>query len=588
LEKELLYGDLENPYGFELVADALAKEGVETVFTLSGNSLVSLLTEINSRGIKVVGCRSEEGAVLAAAGFAVQSGKVGVALLTGGYVGIAQYGMMQATFGEIPVVIIAGATRSDVDGMRGMQDLDQISIARSAYAKAAYHVAKVERIPQAISWAFTQARSNVPGAAYVEICQDVIKMRAVAAEMEMYVTSSHVVKTLADPAVVKKAADLLKSAKKPAIYVGRMGDASDIHDELKALVDMTGIPVEMCRGNLGPHPLNIGMNGVAADADVVLAVGKANTGVKKDGTGDMHTGKTISIFPDTSDFGRSWPIEIGLPGDVKLVLGQLIEAIKGFEFPDYSSWVRQLFERREQQNAVVEAAAKKHAKDKPINPVYYAQTAIGFMLEKGVNKDAIIGMDGGDCLIFSTAAWMVKGMILAYPGQLLSWFNFIECASAMGLVLPLSLGAAIASPNKTLLIPCMGDGALGYGIAELETLARESISAVIVLSNNGAWGTVYQDQRRIYGRDEKSGSFFVNGLHMEKVCEGFGGLPGYYVENPEDITPALEKAYESATREKKPVIVNILTDPAVYAAPLSNWTLPATEDGEPYTAYGEA
>jgi acetolactate synthase-1/2/3 large subunit len=134
----------------------------------------------------------------------------------------------------------------------------------------------------------------------------------------------------------------------------------------------------------------------------------------------------------------------------------------------------------------------------------------------------------------------------------------------------------------------MGDGALGYGAAELETLARENVPAVIVLSNNGAWGTVYQDQRRIYGRKEKSGSFFGSGLHMEKVCEGFGGLPGYYVEDPEDITPALEKAYAAATREKKPVIVNILTDPGVYAAPLSNWTLPATEDGEPYTAFGEA
>lgn len=586
-DQELLYGDPEKPYGFELVADALVKQGVEAVFTLSGNSLVSLLTEISSRGIKVVGCRTEEGAVLAATGFAVQSGKVGVALLTGGYVGVAQYAMMQATFGEIPVVIIAGATRSDTDGMRGMQDLDQMAIAKSAYTKAAFHVIKVERIPQAISWAFTQACSNVPGAAYVEVCQDLIKERCTAAEVEKYATSSHVVKTLADPAAVRQAAELLKSARKPAVYVGSMGDASDIHDELKEFVDMTGIPVEMCRGNLGSHPLNIGMS-VAADADVVLAVGKANLGVKNDGTGDAHTGKIISIFPDTADFGRSWPIEIGLPGDAKLVLKQLIEAIKGFEFPDYSAWVKQLFERRDQQNTMMIAVSEKHAQDKPINPAYFAQTTVNFMLAKGINKDTIIGMDGGDCLIFSMAAWLTKGMILAYPGQFLSWFLGIENSSAMGLVLPLSLGAAIASPKKTLLIPCMGDGALGYGIAELETLARENVPAVIVVSNNGAWGAVYQDQRRIYGRKEKSGSFFRSGLHIEKVCEGLGGLPGYYVENPEDITPTLEKAYEAAILEQKPVIVNILTEPNVYSFPAGNWTLPATADGESYTAFGDA
>ena len=588
MEKDLLYGDPQNPYGFELVADALVEQGVKAVFTLSGNSLVSLLSVLHSRGIRIVGCRSEEGAVLAATGFAIQSGKVGVALLTAGYIGIAHYSMMQASFSEIPVVIIAGATRSDVSGMRGMQDLDQIAIAKSACTKAAFNVSKVERIPQAISWAFTQAQSNVPGAAYIEICQDVIKMRCAASDMEPYVTTPHIVKTLADPTAVEKAASLLKSAEKPVIFIGRMGDASDIRDELKELVELTGIPVEMCRGNLGPHPLNIGVIGVAADADVVLAIGKANTGVKNDGSADMHTGKIISIFPDTSDFGRSWPVEAGLPGDAKLVLQQLIQALKGFKFPDYSAWVKQLFERREQQDVMLMATAEKHAKDKPVNQVYLAQTAVDFMLKKGIGKDTILGMDGGDCVIFTVMAWMSKGMILTYPGQLLSWFNAMEYASAMGMVLSLCLGAAVASPDKTLLIPCMGDGALGYGTAELETLARENVPTVIVLSNNGAWGTVFQDQRRIYGRGETSGSFFAGGLHIEKVCEGFGGLPGYYVENPEDIVPALEKAYEAAKQNRKPVIVNVLTDPMIYSFPLGNWSLPATENGEPYTAFGEA
>jgi acetolactate synthase-1/2/3 large subunit len=154
--------------------------------------------------------------------------------------------------------------------------------------------------------------------------------------------------------------------------------------------------------------------------------------------------------------------------------------------------------------------------------------------------------------------------------------------------LGMALGAICARPGKFLLIPTMGDGALGYHFMELETLARLKIPAVIVVHNNSNWGMVYADQRRIWGRQENTGSFFSENLRYEKAAEALGCAPGEFVTAPEQIRPSLDKAYETALRESKPVLVNVMTDPNIYVIPFPWWSLPATEKGEPFKTIGGA
>ncbi|MGI5927960.1 MAG: thiamine pyrophosphate-binding protein, partial [Thermacetogeniaceae bacterium] len=543
---EPLYGNPKRPYGFELITDVLVEQNVECIFSLAGNSTVSLLKTIEDKGIEVVGCRTEQGAVLAATGYAVSSGRVGVAILTAGYSNVAHLGMLNAARGHVPVVVIAGCNATTVDELRSQQEYDQKPMAKSADVKAAYHVARGERIPQMLSWAFNAATSGIPGVAFIDIAQDVIKGQIDAASLSDYPVCNMNAKTYGDPGQIRKAIDLLTIAKKPAIYVGRLGEAPDISDELKELVNMTGIPVDTLHGVLGSHPLNL--PNCAGQADVILMVGKANAGYKTEPGPCQYTGKIISVYPDTVNFGHSYPIEIGIAGDVKLVMKQIVKAAKGIKFPDYSPWVKQLTDAREGMKTMLDRLAQKHMNDNPIHPAVAAKKSCDFILRHDIYGKSVVVIDGADSMVFYLTYASSYGIVPQYPGQIVSMIT-IENATAVGLGLAMAVGAATAHPDKLLYIPVVGDGSLGYNLAEIETLARLNVPAVIVVWNNNSWGMVWQDMRRIYGRNVRSGCFFSDEVHYEKVGEGLGGINGGFIKQSGDLSLALDKAYEMAMRE---------------------------------------
>jgi thiamine pyrophosphate-dependent acetolactate synthase large subunit-like protein len=577
---EQLYGNPQKPYGFELVADTLINQGVDCVFTLTGNSIVSLCATLGQKGVRVITCRTEQGCVLAAAGYAMNSGKVGVAICSGGFFSIAHFGLLTASWGHMPVVLIAGANETTADDLRGPQELDQKPIAKSANVKEAYHVIRGERIPQMLSWAFNTAQSGVPGAVFIDIAQDIMKSRVDAEAVSKYVPCNINAKTAGDPRLVKEAVKLLRAAKNPVITVGRVGAAADIGEELKKLVELTGIPVENCMGALGTHPLNVYIP--PDNADVVLMLGKQSIGL----VSPYPTAKIISVYPETQNFGHAYPVELGIAGDVKLVLQQLLQEVKNVEFPDYSVHIAGIFAKRDAYKTMFLASVEKYRENKPIHPAVVTKETVDFMIEHEIAKNSIMALDGGDCLAWYLLFSSVYGIGQEYPGQLTAMIT-IDYATAIGLGLPMALGAACSKPGTLLFIPNLGDGCIGYHLAELETMARLNVPAIIIVNNNSCWGMVYNDQRRIYGRDERSGAFLLQNVRYEKAAEGLGCIAGDCVTDSKDIRPAIEKAYELALRESKPVLVNIITDPYVYNIQYPNWTLPTTENGEPYTGIGE-
>jgi len=583
---EPTYGNPQKPYGFELVADTIIKQGVECVFTMPGNSIISLLATLGQRGIKVVGARSEQGAVLAATGYSISSGKVGVAIVTAGYMSIAHYAMLNASWGHVPVVMIAGSNETYSDDMRSLQELDQKPIAKSAYVKVAYHVIKGERIPQMLTWAFKAAQSGVQGCAFIDIAQDILKSQVDASKLSDFTTCIVDAKPCGDPALIKKAVKLLAGAEKPIINVGRLAVASGAAKEIKEFVNITGIPVDNCMGTLGSHPLNMAI-AVGNGAEVVLMLGKQNLGMKPQPTACQYTGKIISVYPEAENIGHCYPIDIGIVGDIKMVLQQMIEEAKKVKFPDYSTWVQELHALRDAGKAMFVGITENHKDNKPIHPARLARETVEFMLDHKINKDAVMSTDGGDCTFWYAVFAGSYGVPQEYPGQIVNILS-IENGTAIGLGLGMAVGATCAHPGKLLYMPALGDGSIGYHLSELETLARLNVPALIVVANNSCWGMTYADQRRMYGRNERTAGFLTNNVRYEKVAEGLGCIAGDFVTEPGNIRSALEKAYKIALRESKPVVVNVITDPFIYNIPWANWTLPATEKGEPYTGMGEA
>jgi acetolactate synthase I/II/III large subunit len=578
-----LYWDPQKPWGNELVANTLAEQGVECVFCLTGDHIAPMLTAISERGIRVVGTHTEAAAVLAAAGYAMTSGKTGVACLTAGMLGFAHAAMLSATWGQVPVVVIAGASETYADGMRALQEIEQPPIARSAQVKDAFHCNRWERIPQMITWAFRSARSGVPGCAFVDIPIDVLCSQGDPALFSRYRTCSVESAPGGDPELVRQALSMLAKAEKPLINVGRLGAAAV--EEMKQFVELTGIPVDACAGTLGSHPLSLSYL-MCFDADVVLTLGRASQGIEGGLNANMYQGKIIAVFPDSADIGRCYPVELGITGDVRVVLRQMIVEAKNMHFPDRLDWVKELRERQEGGKTMFGGIASSDGV--PVHPARLIKETIEWMQQGDLNKDAVMTVDGGDCIYWWAILASAYGFPTAFPGQMVGLTALQMTLGAVGMGLGMGLGSACARPGKMLLVPVMGDGALGYHFMELETLARLKIPAVIVVHNNSAWGMVYADQRRIWGRSENAGSVFSPGIRYEKAAEALGCAPGEYVTQPEQIRPALEKAYKTALRESKPVLVNVITDANIYIMPFPWWNLPATEKGEAFSVMGGA
>jgi acetolactate synthase-1/2/3 large subunit len=580
-----LYWDPRRPWGHELVANTLVEQGVECVFSLTGDHIAPMLTALAQKGIKVVGTHTEAAAVLAAMGYAQTSGKVGVACITAGMLGFAHAAMLSATWGQVPIVVIAGANESYADGMRSLQELDQKPIARSAQVKEALHCTQWERIPQMITWAFKAAKSGVPGCAFVDIPIDILCSQGDPELFSRFETCVVDSAPAGDPEVVKKAVAMLAAAKKPLINVGRLGAASNAGKELKEFIEITGIPVDMCAGTLGAHPQNFSFL-MCFDADVVLTLGKASQGMEGALNANMYQGKIIAVYPDAADIGRCYPVDTGIVGDVKLVLRQMIEEARKIKFPDYSSWLQEIHEAQEASKMMFLGVTDSDST--PIHPARLTRETIEWILEKNLQKESVMSVDGGDCIYWWTILASAYGLPTEFPGQIVGLTSLQMTLGSVGMGLAMALGSACAKPGKLLLIPTMGDGALGYHLMELETLARLNVPAVIVVQNNSSWGMVYADQRRIWGREENTGSFFSSNVRYDKAAEALGCAPGELVTEPGKIREALNRALETALRESKPVVVNMITDPNIYIMPFPWWTLPETDKGEPFNAMGSA
>jgi acetolactate synthase-1/2/3 large subunit len=584
-DNDELYWDTRKPWGHELVANTLAEQGAECVFSLTGDHIAPMLTALAQKGIKVVGTHTEAAAVLAATGYAMTSGKVGVACITAGMLGFAHAAMLSATWGQAPIVVIAGASESYADGMRGLQELDQKPIAQSAQVKEALHCTQWERIPQMITWAFKAAKSGVPGCSFIDIPIDILGSQGDPELFSKFETCVVDTAPAGDPEMIKKAIAMLANAKRPLINVGRLGAASNVGDTLKEFIEITGIPVDMCSGTVGSHPLNFSYL-MCFDADVILSLGKASQGIEGSLNANMYQGKIIAVYPDSADIGRCYPVEMGIAGDIRLVMKQMVEEAKKKKFPDYSAWVQEIREAQEAGKAMFLGIADNDSV--PVHPARLTKETIEWMLDNKLNKEAVMSVDGGDSIYWWTILASAYGFPMEFPGQMVGLTSLQMTLGSVGMGLAMALGSACARPGKLLLIPTMGDGALGYHFMELETLARLNVPAVIVVHNNSTWGMVYADQRRIWGRNENTGSCFSSNIRYDKAAEALGCAPGELVTEPGQIRPALDRAYEKASRESKPVLVNVITDPNIYIMPFPWWTLPATEKGEPFNAMGSA
>ena len=530
--------------GSEILAKCLKMEGIEDLFFIMGGPMLLAEATCVKEGIRMIDVRHEQAAAFMCQAYSRLLQKPSVCMAASGP-GVTNLitGMANALVDCCPVVAIGGSSPISQFGRQVFQELDQVELMRGC-TKHVDRIHNLKRIPQQVNFAIQKAMSGKPGPVYLDFPGDILYQKIEESEVDWSFAGRPLLdsRPLGDPRQVSALVEALAKAKQPLIVSGSGVIWSRAWEEMHALVDAAGIPFYTTPQGRGvvpdDHPFcYLSMRSTAfRDADLILVLGTRMNYIIGHASPPRFGGNAIisRIDIDPAEIATAARyVDIPIVGDCKMVLGQLLEGLKGKVTPDtYKAWRGKLADGEAARRA--SAGANKYAEDGDIHPVRMLEEVRDFM-----DRDAILCVDGQETLNFGRLT-----MPTFAPGHRLNSGPF----GTMGVGLPFGVGAKVAKPN-TQVIVVHGDGSLGLNAMELDTAIRHKIPILVVVSLNGGW--TGDPKREKPGRD-------LGYTRFDKMCEALGGY-GEYVTKAEDIRPALERA-KVKVNEGMVALVNVRTD----------------------------
>jgi acetolactate synthase I/II/III large subunit len=503
--------------GAEIVWATLVGEGVTTVFGYPGGAILPVYDALRKFPIHHVLVRHEQGAAHMADGYSRASGKVGVAMATSGP-GATNLvtGIATAMLDSIPMVCITGNVSSKVLGTDAFQEVDITGITLPV-TKHNFLVNKTEDIAHAIRYAFQIAVSGRPGPVLVDITKDAQQGTAIfdfeAAKPRAYRPHPmlHV-----DESGLKHAAELIKHAKRPVILAGHGISESGAMEQIRTLAERAQIPVALTLLGLGSfpasHPLNLGMMGMHGESWVNTAIQEADLliacGMRFDDrvTGTPSTyalkAKKIHIEVDPAEVNKNVKVDVGLIGDLREVLEELLPRIAG---RDGSAWLKTIESSKG-------AVSVRDIKNLPDSGHLYAAHVM-HDLWRITGGDAIVSTDVGQHQM-----WEAQYFHHETPRSLVTSGGL----GTMGFALPAAIGAKMACPDKEVWV-IAGDGGFQMTAAELSTIVQENLKINIAIINNGYLGMVRQWQEFFYESNYESTPLVSPDFVKLADAHGIGG-----------------------------------------------------------------
>src|SRR5919197_854875 len=525
-------------FGYELVARALKNEGADTMFFIMGGPMLGAQDTCRKLGIRMLDVRHEQAAAMMANAYARVRGKAGVCSAASGPATTNLVtGVAHAYTDSAPIIALGGASPIGQFHSEAFQEIDQLSMMRPVSKWAAQAVA-AKRIPEYINMAYRQALTGRRGPAYLDLPGDVLYARMDEEGVVWPQPAKTEHRIPGDPDLVKEAVDMLARAERPLLVTGSGILWSNASEELQQFIDATGIPFFTTPQGRGvvpdDHPRSFlaARNMAFQNADVVLFLGTRFNYVISHGQPPRFNpdAKVLQVNIDPAEIGKGRPVDVGIVGDAKTVLRQMLDLVRGkFEPRKETPWISALREQDMKGQARLEPFM--NSDEVPIHPLRLCNE-----VKKFLDRDAILVVDGQETLNYGR-----QSIPTFVPGHRLNSGPF----GTMGVGLPFGLGAKAAKPDKQVLV-LHGDGSFGLNAMELDTAARHKIPVVTAVSLNGGWTADPQGTKP--GR-----ALGYTAFH--KIAEALG-CHGEYVEEPADIRPALERAYASGC----PAVVNVVTD----------------------------
>ncbi len=531
--------------GATLIARSLKQQGIDHLFGVVGFPIGPIAAAAQEEGIKYVGMRNEQAASYAAQAYGYMTGRPGACVVvTGPGVVHGLAGLANAQQNCWPMILIGGASETYRGGMGAFQEERQVHIA-TPFCKFAHGIESVQRIPYYVEMATRHSIYGRPGACYLDMPDDIISGECDLDDIVQVERVPEPPRTVAPAENIEAALDVLESAERPLVLVGKGMAWAHAEDEVRDFIDRTQIP--FVRSPMGKgvipddHPLAASAARTLAlqQADVIFLMGARFNWIFHFGLPPRFAPdvKVIQLDISAEEIGHNKPSEVALVGDGKAIMGQMNQALEG----------RQWF----------------YPKDTPW------RTALGEKIS--ANVSTIQGQLNDDTApagyyraLRDVAAWMPENAILSAEGAgtmdigltQLPVSDARSCLNAgtygtMGVGLGHAIAACVVHPDRPV-IHLSGDSAIGFSGMEMETLARYNLPAKIVVLNNGGIGPGMPEIPEDPMMNMKPNAL-IYGARYDKVMEDFGGK-GFFVEDPKDIPAALEQAMAFPG----PALVNIV------------------------------
>ncbi|MFQ2322025.1 acetolactate synthase 2 catalytic subunit [Aeromonas sp. FDAARGOS 1408] len=515
--------------GAQFLVQALKKQGVTQVFGYPGGAIMPVYDALYDGGLAHQLCRHEQGAAMAAVGYARASGQVGVCIATSGP-GATNLvtGLAEALLDSVPLVAISGQVPCAAVGTDAFQEVDVLGMSLSC-TKHSFMVTDVADLPQVIAEAFAIASEGRPGPVLIDLPKDV-QLAEVPAQSPLFAVAEpeHL-----NPAELTAARTLLAAAERPVLYVGGGVGMANAEQQLRDFAVATGMPAVTTLKGIGAldpdSPVYLGMLGMHGTKAANYAVQQCDllvvVGARFD---DRVTGKLEEFAPeakvihldvDAAEFGKRRAAEVGITQDLKQVLPHLAMTLA------IEPW------REHCANMAREYAFRY---DHPGQPIY--APALLKQLSARLPESSVVACDVGQHQM-----WVAQHMRFTSPRNHLSSAGL----GTMGFGLPAAIGAKMSRPEDEVVL-VSGDGSFMMNVQELGTIRRAQLKVKMVLLDNQRLGMVRQWQELFFdGR--YSETILSDNPDFVALAAAFG-IPGETITCKEEIAPALDRllASESA------------------------------------------
>lgn len=537
--------------GGTLVARTLKNFGIQHLFSLPGHQILAVYDACLEEGLDLISTRHEASAVYMAQALAYTQREPAVALLAGGpELTNALTGIAQAYYAHCPLLVISGANTLQKRDKGFPQDMDQLQIVRP-FTKWARSCHDIHRIPEYIAAAYRHALRGRPGPTYLEIPYDVMESRCAESRIA-YPDKPTQLRAGSDVKALEELLALLAGSKRPLAIAGSGALWSGAETELLAFTERTQIPLLLTTGALAlPFPpekvFGLGSMGAGrpsleaiTEADLIILLGTRMNFLLGFGQPPFFSARQrivqFDIEPGEIDSNRR--VDLAIVGDLKTSL----EAFNQLEPPPQAldRWRDRLSKKYAKFDAQLRSMAVS-----PTTPMHPMRLVAA--LEALRSDDSLLVLDGANSILWALLATRPKpdgGLIISTLGDL----------EAIGAGVPQALALKRAHPERQVILHT-GDGSFGYGIMEMETALRYGIPLVVVVHNDKGWGMTRDMQTEFFGEGRELGNQ-LGLVRYDRMVAALGGH-GEFVEKPDELKPALERALQSGL----PACVNVLVDP---------------------------